>query len=123
LKSWQGALIQLLASTVAAYFGYWYLLAVPAIVLGALGRGAVRSTLLGVGSLVGVGIIIYIDSRDQGAAQAALLARIIGAPGGLALPLILTLLYTFALGVLGGVIGSAILAKKGRTEGAGSQTP
>jgi hypothetical protein len=123
LKSWQGALIQLLASTVAAYFGYWYLLAVPAIVLGALGRGAVRSTLLGVGSSVGVGIIIYIDSRDQGAAQAALLARIIGAPGGLALPLILTLLYTFALGVLGGVIGSAILAKKGRTEGAGSQTP
>ncbi|PSO06626.1 hypothetical protein B9Q04_15090 [Candidatus Marsarchaeota G2 archaeon BE_D] len=123
MKSWQGALIQLLASTVAAYFGYWYLLAVPAIVLGALGRGAVRSTLLGVGSLVGVGIIIYIDSRDQGAAQAALLARIIGAPGGLALPLILTLLYTFALGVLGGVIGSAILAKKGRTEGAGSQTP
>ncbi|PSN84772.1 hypothetical protein B9Q03_12910, partial [Candidatus Marsarchaeota G2 archaeon OSP_D] len=64
MKSWQGALIQLLASTVAAYFGYWYLLAVPAIVLGALGRGAVRSTLLGVGSLVGVGIIIYIDSRD-----------------------------------------------------------
>jgi len=112
LKSWQGALIQLVVSTIAAYFGYWYLLAAPALVLGAVGRGVVRGVHLGVGSLVGVGLTIAVDSSGGGIAQAALLSRIIGAPGGLALPLLITLIYSFALGALGGYAGSAVTAKR-----------
>jgi len=111
LKSWWGALIQLLLSAVAAYFGYWYLLAAPALALGALGSGEVRATHLGVSSLVGVGLIIAIDSGGGGISQAALLSRIVGVPGVLALPLLLTLIYSFALGALGGYAGSAVTAK------------
>lgn len=112
MKSWLGALIQLLLSAVAAYFGYWYFLAAPALALGALGRGQVRATHLGIGSLVGVGLVIAIDSGGGGIPQAALLTRIIGAPGGVALPLLLTFIYSFALGALGGYAGSAVTAKR-----------
>mgnify|MGYP001772520138 CR=1 FL=1 len=112
MKLWLTPLIQLLVATILSYVGYWYILALSALVLGVVDRGNTRSVLVGLASAVAVGIIIVINASSGGIVQAALFSRIVGIPGGAIVPLILTLIYSFALGSLGYMAGGSVVAKK-----------
>ncbi|MEM3671448.1 MAG: hypothetical protein QW767_06880 [Thermoprotei archaeon] len=102
----------MLLSALLSYLGYWYLLSLAAFALGAATRGQIRHSILGAASALGTGIIVGVQG-DSGIAQSALLSHIIGIPGGAAFPLLLTLVYSFAIGILGGYTGSAITSKAG----------
>ncbi|MEM0121496.1 MAG: hypothetical protein QW514_09330 [Thermoprotei archaeon] len=118
MRAWPIYLAQLLAAALLAYVGYWYLLVVVAVAFGAYARDKVHLSLLGVASAIGVAIIVGAQSTGGGIGQAALLSHIIGVPGGPGLPLTLTLVYSFALGALGGYTGSALTLGRGESVGA-----
>lgn len=113
MKAWQATLTQLAATAILSYFGYWYTLAVPAFLVGAADRGATRSVWVGLGSTLGVGLALLAHTSTGGLRQAALLSTIVGVPGQEALPLLLTLLYPFVLGLLAKAAGSSLTGKRG----------
>jgi hypothetical protein len=101
-------LIQFALSTGLSYLGYWYLLWTCALALAMSGTAKTRSPLSGFASAAGVVLTIVLRAQGGGFEQAGLLSRIIGIPGAQALPLALTLAYSFALGTTGWYAGSAL---------------
>ncbi|MCY0860924.1 MAG: hypothetical protein OWQ52_00650 [Metallosphaera prunae] len=96
-------IVQFVLSILVSFLGYWYLLAVVAIVLGVV-SGGVRSLYQGLASVLGV--LIVALSNSGGLAQSYIFANIAGLPS--LTPFLLTAVLAFVLGMLGYIFGDSL---------------
>ena len=109
--------LQIPVALVLAGYVYWVLVIIPAVIFGLFLKARLRdSTTTGVFTLLGVLLSLIITYYTGGFRQVSLFASIAGIPGGVAVPLILILLFSFLLGMLGSMLGSSFIFKREKEE-------
>ncbi len=109
--------LQIPVALVLAGYVYWVLVIIPAVIFGLFLKARLRdSTTTGVFMLLGVLLSLIITDYTGGFRQVSLFASIAGIPRGVAVPLILILLFSFLLGMLGSMLGSSFIFKREKEE-------
>lgn len=104
MRSWVAPALQLLLTLLLSFAGYWYLLFVVSLALALVESGRSKGWVVGIASLLGV--LIAIAVSPSGIEQSFIFAGILGVPR--IMPLLLTLLIAFLLGLLGYSLGGDV---------------
>ncbi|WP_393971559.1 hypothetical protein OXIME_000126 [Oxyplasma meridianum] len=101
-------LILIVTSFLLAFTGLWYLQAIPAAAFGFFTLRS-RSLYILAGIFSAIGMLSAIFSYDAGyrMGNGNLVAGIIGFPGGYLIPLAMTIIVIFILGVFGAMFGGS----------------
>jgi hypothetical protein len=101
-------LVNLTASFILSYFGFWYLVFIPSALLGVLLTSRwLHLITFGLSGAIGAIIPILVMDTDARLSSGAVLADVIGLPGGFAGPLILTAMIAFFISGLAAVTTSS----------------
>ncbi len=111
-----GIAVQLVFSFILSIAGFWYLSFIPAVIAGFLVKKPVIAFLYsGFSSAIGVFISIIYYEPSYRFARAALFSGIAGIGGGIAFPLLTTIIVMFVLGGSGALLGSSVSLSKKET--------
>ena len=113
MKDYAILALQIPIALVLAGYVYWVLVIIPAVIFGLFLKARLRdSATIGIFTLLGVLLSLIITDYPVGFRQVSLFASIAGIPGGVTVPLILILLFSFLLGMLGSMLGSSFIFKE-----------
>ncbi|MGC8506388.1 MAG: hypothetical protein ACP5NK_06775 [Thermoplasmata archaeon] len=98
---------ELVLSMLFALSGLWYLIFIPAIIIGAVFAGRdLKASIAGLFAATGILLSILVYQPSYRISEASLLAGVIGIPLGPVIVLLILLILSFLLAFLGTEIGS-----------------
>ena len=98
---------ELILSMIFALSGVWYLIFIPALMIGVIfAGGELKASLAGLFAAIGILLSIVIYQPSYRISEASLLAGVIGIPLGPVIVLLILFILSFLLAFLGTEIGS-----------------
>jgi hypothetical protein len=101
-------LVDLAACFLLSYFGVWYLAFIPSVLIGSLLKSRwLHLISFGFSGAIGAILPIFISDATARLDSGAVLAAVLGLPGGFVGPLILTAMVAFFISGLAAVVASS----------------